>query len=413
MIGDLLEASRLEAGGTSYQVGFHDPSEIVRSVLEELQPTAQERDRRLELAEDPAETRLLCDGERIREVVANLLGNALKFSPAGSRVQVGLTECRVAPAGLPESQAAAVSNENGPFLLLSVADEGIGVPDDHKTRIFDKFHQVAGRQRIHGQGVGLGLAISRRIVGAHGGAIWVEDRPGGGSIFFVLLPAKPSRWRDIEDMDEEGAKVSARARTQADGSERGRVASRAMLALVLLCVVPSCALIGGGSGGTETPDPPESVGVAPPEEPAPEPPPAWSVRLNRARALLADGSFTEAAGEFEAALRLGAEGAARTEAHWGLALVYLSPESSLRNRTTAATHLDIVEHEATDGLVQAQAAWARAMLGQIAQLEGQVRERDEMLRQLNEALEMLRRIDLDRRPSGGAAPGAPPGDARP
>jgi signal transduction histidine kinase len=77
-------------------------------------------------------------------------------------------------------------NSNG-FAIVSVSDMGPGVPDEHKERIFEKFHQVKQGKKIVGQGVGLGLAICRTIVEAHRGAIWVEDNPGGGSTFYLLL----------------------------------------------------------------------------------------------------------------------------------------------------------------------------------------------------------------------------------
>jgi len=74
-----------------------------------------------------------------------------------------------------------------------VTDSGTGVADEHKIRIFEKFHQVKRGKKISGQGVGLGLAICKTIVEAHNGNIWVEDNPGGGSIFsFALLGAVPA-----------------------------------------------------------------------------------------------------------------------------------------------------------------------------------------------------------------------------
>jgi hypothetical protein len=212
-------------------------------------------------------------------------------------------------------------------------------------------------------------------------------------------------------MEDGGSEKSGTPPVLEDVGARG--AFRATLTLVVLCALSSCAIVGGGSRGEEVIGPVASAVEAPPLAPVPAPTPAWSVRLTRARALLATGSFTEAAAEFEAALRLGAEGEPRTEAHWGLALIHLSPASPLRDRGIALTHLDIVEHETEDGLVQAQAVWARATLEQVAQLNGQIQERDELLRQLNEALEMLRQIDLNRRPSGGAPPGASPGGDSP
>jgi len=74
--------------------------------------------------------------------------------------------------------------------MISVCDSGPGVPDDHKERIFEKFHQVKSGKKVAGQGVGLGLAICKTIVKAHRGEIWVEDNPQGGSVFsFLLQPA--------------------------------------------------------------------------------------------------------------------------------------------------------------------------------------------------------------------------------
>ena len=78
-------------------------------------------------------------------------------------------------------------------MLLSISDAGPGVPDDQKERIFEKFVQVRQGKKMPGQGLGLGLAICRTIIEAHGGAIWMEDRPQGGSIVQILLrPGKPA-----------------------------------------------------------------------------------------------------------------------------------------------------------------------------------------------------------------------------
>jgi signal transduction histidine kinase len=117
---------------------------------------------------------VVCDRDRLIQVIGNLIDNALKFSPAGSEVTVNIS-------GRPERQ--------GEFVRLSVVDEGPGVADSHKRDIFEKFHQVKGGRRVAGQGVGLGLAICKTIVEAHHGRIWVEDNPGGGSVFCVELPA--------------------------------------------------------------------------------------------------------------------------------------------------------------------------------------------------------------------------------
>jgi signal transduction histidine kinase len=195
MISNLLEISRLEAGASAYDPRWGDLAEITGAVVEEVGPLAEERRIRLAFHPAAAEAELACDRDRIGDVVANLVGNALKFSPEEREVRVSLSRVDTLPPVLPPGASEVVADERGPFLLLSVEDEGPGVPDEHKERIFEKFHQVTQPERIRGQGVGLGLAIARRVVEAHSGAIWVEDRPDGGAVFRVLLPRVPSRWR--------------------------------------------------------------------------------------------------------------------------------------------------------------------------------------------------------------------------
>lgn len=198
MIENLLEASRIEAGGREYDPVRHDLEPIVRSVTEESEPLAEDRSLRLVTSIRSSDSRLVCDGDRIREVVSNLVGNAIKFSPSGGRVRVTVGSCEHAPDGLPEVWRGSMPRGAGPFLLLSVEDEGPGVPEGHREAIFEKFHQVDRTRRIQGQGVGLGLAISRGIVEAHEGAIWVEPRSEGGSAFRVLIPVEPPRWRELD-----------------------------------------------------------------------------------------------------------------------------------------------------------------------------------------------------------------------
>ena len=79
--------------------------------------------------------------------------------------------------------------QEGGYIVATIADSGPGIPPPLKERVFEKFHQVQHTKELKGQSVGLGLAICRTIMQAHQGAIWVEDNPGGGCIFLVLLPA--------------------------------------------------------------------------------------------------------------------------------------------------------------------------------------------------------------------------------
>jgi signal transduction histidine kinase len=112
------------------------------------------------------------DGERTRQVLLNLLDNAIKYSPSGGRIEVGL-----APVG--------------DRLRFTVMDEGLGIPVGEQERIFDKFYRLDPDQRRGIGGTGLGLYICRELVRSMHGRIWVESVPGKGTTFTFELPAEP------------------------------------------------------------------------------------------------------------------------------------------------------------------------------------------------------------------------------
>jgi len=134
----------------------------------------------------------MADGDRLHEVVGNLLGNAIKFTPRGGRITLRMMGTQSPPTQAGED----VRNEAPPFLLLEVEDDGPGIPREHRTGVFEKFYQVKRGVRLRGQGVGLGLAICLNVVRAHGGAIWVEEGTTGGALFRVLIPQVP---RELEE----------------------------------------------------------------------------------------------------------------------------------------------------------------------------------------------------------------------
>jgi two-component system sensor histidine kinase GlrK len=164
MLTRLLDLARMEAGAVEYDLRPHDLVTMVRETVEGRGGRPEHRDRlELDLPAGPVVVR--CDGERFPQVIENLVANAEKYSPPGAPV------------------ALRLSHRNG-VAVLAVEDVGPGVPEIEKSRIFEKFHRARGPARA---GFGLGLAICREIVTAHGGALWVEDNQPRGSRFCVRL----------------------------------------------------------------------------------------------------------------------------------------------------------------------------------------------------------------------------------
>lgn len=168
IVDDLLDVTRLDCGALALQLDGSAPKALVRGVMAELAPVAITRGITLtaSIADDLPPVR--CDVTRIEQVIANLIGNALKFTPHGGRVTVG---AEVIGSGM---------------VRFSVADTGQGMTPEEMVHVFDRFWQAKATSRGT---AGLGLAICRGIVAAHGGEIWVDSQPDAGSTFYFTLPA--------------------------------------------------------------------------------------------------------------------------------------------------------------------------------------------------------------------------------
>jgi two-component system sensor histidine kinase GlrK len=189
MISNLLDLSKTEAGVMEYALKTQDLVPLVRTAVAELEVQAEEKQIQIRSLLPEAPVPAECDGDRIVQVLLNIVGNAVKFSPKHSEVRVRLEAMPRMPENVPDRWRRPItsSTQGEHFGLLTVEDSGPGIPDSDKEQIFEKFHQVRKGKKIAGQGVGLGLSICKRIIQAHRGAIWVEDNPGGGSRFAVLL----------------------------------------------------------------------------------------------------------------------------------------------------------------------------------------------------------------------------------
>jgi PAS domain S-box-containing protein len=171
LVNDLLDVARIESSAGTLHLERADMRTPVREVLREMQPLAAKRG--VVLAEALPEAPMLAklDPLRFGQVVRNVVANAVRFSPEGGRIDL---EADVTEAG---------------EWRLRVADRGPGIPAGEHEAIFEAFVQ-SSRTKDGSGGTGLGLAISRTIMQAHGGRITAHDRPGGGSVFEIVLPAR-------------------------------------------------------------------------------------------------------------------------------------------------------------------------------------------------------------------------------
>ncbi len=169
LIDNLLEASRIQAGGLKLEpTDVHLPR-LAEKVVDGFR--TQTDLHTFELDFPPDFPPVWGDPERLREVLTNLVSNAVKYSPNGGPVWIG---GRVDQAGV----------------TVYVADQGIGIPPEEQDRIFDRFHRVETGLHRRTEGTGLGLYLVKAIVEAHGGRVWVESAPGRGSIFMFTLPRR-------------------------------------------------------------------------------------------------------------------------------------------------------------------------------------------------------------------------------
>ena len=180
MVAEMLDLARIESRRAIPLTDRIDLARLAADAVERLRPFAERSGVRCSVVAPADLPPVVGNEERLGQVLANLLHNAIKFSPDGGPVEI-----RLEP--VPEG------------VRIAVRDEGIGIPRDAQARIFERFYKV-DRARVRGGGTGLGLAIARHIVEAHGGRIWVESEEGRGSTFFVLLPTGKRRLAGPHEM---------------------------------------------------------------------------------------------------------------------------------------------------------------------------------------------------------------------
>jgi signal transduction histidine kinase len=179
LIEDLLEVERIAVGKLTLHLEQHDISEIIKQAVEELQEAAASKGITLEAEPQDVCGYVVCDRSRVMQVLSNLIGNALKFTPAKGRICVNCQ--RTGP--------------EGKEVQVSVSDTGEGIAPEKIKTIFERFSQIHDQDR---RGIGLGLYIAKMMVEEHPGRLWVESKLGEGSTFHFTLPLRSGAVREAK-----------------------------------------------------------------------------------------------------------------------------------------------------------------------------------------------------------------------
>jgi len=169
LVNSLLDLSKMEAGMMTYTFEQGSLAPLIGRATTEMIPLVEAKKITIETKIDEKLPTIKMDRERILQVLRNLIGNGVKFTPKGGQVRV----------------SACLKNRE---VEISVSDTGPGITKENLTTIFEKFHQAALKNSDHIKGTGLGLAIVKHVITAHGGRVWAESEPGQGSSFIFVLP---------------------------------------------------------------------------------------------------------------------------------------------------------------------------------------------------------------------------------
>ena len=186
LISSILDISQIEAGKVRLNFEAMDAHELVNSSVSSVKPQAQKKGVTLEAKLPKPFGPVLGDRDRLRQVVVNLLANALKFTPKGGKVSVTLTDLVHQP------------DLNAQGYRLIIEDTGVGIAADQFDKIFQSFYQVDSSSTREYGGAGIGLAIVKSFVEGHGGVVRVSSEVGHGSRFTIILPATPSMQTQVQ-----------------------------------------------------------------------------------------------------------------------------------------------------------------------------------------------------------------------
>jgi PAS domain S-box-containing protein len=188
LINDLLDLSRIQAGGMIWHDAPFSIREVIEDVAKAQHQLREDKSLRLILDISPDLPMVFADRDRIQQVLTNLLGNAIKFSREGGEIRICGETLNGRDAGEPPE-----------WIKVSVSDQGIGIAEKDCEVIFERFHQIpAESSKDKPKGTGLGLPICKEVINHYGGDIWVESQTGKGSTFFFNLPVPGVPYKPAE-----------------------------------------------------------------------------------------------------------------------------------------------------------------------------------------------------------------------
>ena len=177
LVHNVLDFARIEQRRKEYEFSSCNLSDLIEHAANLMRPTAEEREIRISVQSMPLEAEV--DAEAIQQALINLLDNAIKFSPPGSEVSVGLSDLEGGGVG------------------IAVSDHGSGVPEDQQVKIFERFYRREDELRRETKGVGIGLSIVKHIVEAHGGRVKVATNEHQGAVFVIEIPKRNRKKDDV------------------------------------------------------------------------------------------------------------------------------------------------------------------------------------------------------------------------
>ncbi len=204
LVEQLLDIARLEAGALHLNAESADIVAFVRRSAEGFASLAEREGIEFRIACPPGEIGVHFDPDQMEKIVGNLLGNALKFTPVGGKVELRIALDKIEP---------------GDFVTIEVQDNGPGIPSHHVTRIFDRFHQADDSPKNVRSGAGIGLSLTKELVELHGGTIMIASAEGEGSTFTVRLPITVADSAQLEGLAS--TETLAASQTEATSEPQG------------------------------------------------------------------------------------------------------------------------------------------------------------------------------------------------